>query len=263
MLCSLNKLKFCNVVAYDGPIGKIKDFYFDERNWNIRYLLIDSDGYLNRSIGFISTTSVSNIDIDANKLHVNFSSSSIGKNTRLKIDTGLNSSNQRDKQIAIQFSDFFKRPVGWGLMDSPWVVGPQGTVYENMQGKNEIRVPTGQPNLPSYNQITKFQVHAVNAIFGPIKDILINDDTWQFQFLELEKGDWLPSQSTLLPYDLIEKLNTEAMNIEVLTDRTLVLSSPNYCPDNTPHYYFESILDHYKAYTQIRPDQLKRLELSH
>ena len=256
MLCSLNKLKMYDVVANDGQIGKIKDYYFDEKNWVVRYLLIDSCGYLNRSNGFISTSSVSNIDMRANKIHVNFSISKIGLNTKTKKET-----NPREKKIDIQFSDFFERPSYWGFLDSPWVVGPQGVIYENIPGKNEIRLPSGQPNLPSYNQITRYQVHAIDAFLGQIVDILVNEDTWQFQFLELEKENWTDWQSTLLPYDLIERLNPGARNIEVLTNRNLVLTSPTYNPKSLPNFYFESILQHYQDYTQLRPEEIKRLEL--
>ncbi|HAZ13847.1 MAG: hypothetical protein A2X86_14370 [Bdellovibrionales bacterium GWA2_49_15] len=262
MLCSLSKLKASNVCAVDGPIGKIKDFYFDEKNWIIRYMLIDSDGYLNRSNGFISTSSISNIDMGANRIQVNFSSNSIGKKHRSKKEVDQLTGQQKEKQHEIQFSDFFKRPSSWGLMDYPWVVGPQGVIYENIQGKNEIRLQSSQPNLPSYNQISKYQVHAVNAYLGHIKDILINDETWQFQFLEVAKGAWITSQSTLIPYDLIEQLNPEGMNIDVLTDRMMVSTAPIYDADNAPIFYFENILEHYKAYTQIKPAEIKRLELS-
>ncbi len=262
MFCSLNKIKSYNVQAYDGPIGKIKDFYFDEKNWIIRYLLIDSDGYLNRSNGFISTSSISNIDPIANIIRVNFSSNHIGRNTEAHIEIKQKENNHRERQMEIQFSDFFKRPNSWGHLDGPWVVGPQGVIYENMVGKNEIRLQSCQPNLPSYNQLAKYQVHAINAYLAPIKDILINEDTWQFNFLELEKGAWQPSQSTLVPYDLIERLNMEERNIEVLTDHFLLSSAPDYDAENLSGNYFEKILLHYKAYTQIRPEHVKRLELS-
>ncbi len=30
----------------DGEIGKIKDFYFDDETWVIRYLIVDTDNWL-------------------------------------------------------------------------------------------------------------------------------------------------------------------------------------------------------------------------
>jgi PRC-barrel domain protein len=33
--------------ARDGDIGKAKEFYFDDENWTVRYLVADTGGWLN------------------------------------------------------------------------------------------------------------------------------------------------------------------------------------------------------------------------
>ena len=46
MLRSIKQLYGDKLGASDGEIGHIKDFYFDEQNWAIRYLVADTGSWL-------------------------------------------------------------------------------------------------------------------------------------------------------------------------------------------------------------------------
>src|SRR5690349_5350818 len=42
MLRSVKRLRGQPIVASDGPMGFIVDVYFDDRNWQVRYLVLDT-----------------------------------------------------------------------------------------------------------------------------------------------------------------------------------------------------------------------------
>ena len=43
---SIKNLKGNAIVATDGEIGKVDDFYFDDKSWTIRYLVADTGNWL-------------------------------------------------------------------------------------------------------------------------------------------------------------------------------------------------------------------------
>ena len=43
---SIKDLKGNTIVAPDGDIGKVDDFYFDDKSWTIRYLVADTGNWL-------------------------------------------------------------------------------------------------------------------------------------------------------------------------------------------------------------------------
>ena len=43
---SVSDLKGHGIVATDGDIGKVDDFYFDDEAWTIRYLVADTGNWL-------------------------------------------------------------------------------------------------------------------------------------------------------------------------------------------------------------------------
>lgn len=46
----LNQFLGYNVKAPDGFIGKIRDFYFHERSWQVRYIMLDTGDWLDKDI---------------------------------------------------------------------------------------------------------------------------------------------------------------------------------------------------------------------
>ena len=43
MLIKAKTLNECVMIATDGEIGKVRDFYFDDRHWAVRYLIADTE----------------------------------------------------------------------------------------------------------------------------------------------------------------------------------------------------------------------------
>src|SRR5438874_6504231 len=69
MLRSADKLAGYKLGAVDGDFGKVKDFYFDDQTWTVRYLVDDTGGWLPGLQVLVSPFAVKSID-DAAK-HIN------------------------------------------------------------------------------------------------------------------------------------------------------------------------------------------------
>jgi hypothetical protein len=48
MLIKAKTLKGYKLDSKDGEVGKVKDFYFDDKHWTIRYLVADTGNWLGR-----------------------------------------------------------------------------------------------------------------------------------------------------------------------------------------------------------------------
>lgn len=54
MLRSMNDLKGYQIQATDGTIGHVKDFYFDDEWWTVRYLVVETGNWFNNRKVLIS-----------------------------------------------------------------------------------------------------------------------------------------------------------------------------------------------------------------
>jgi uncharacterized protein YrrD len=46
MLHSLHRLLGFSIGATDGEIGHVKDFYYDDKTWTVRYLVVETGNWL-------------------------------------------------------------------------------------------------------------------------------------------------------------------------------------------------------------------------
>ena len=60
MLCKKN-IKGYELDSLDGEIGKVKEFYFDDRHWTIRYLVADTGNWLSGRQVLISPYALNNV----------------------------------------------------------------------------------------------------------------------------------------------------------------------------------------------------------
>ena len=74
MLRSIKQLYGDSLQALDGEIGHIKDFYFDDRSWVVRYVVADTGtpGFPARLV-LISPHVFENFDLDGASRGVNLS----------------------------------------------------------------------------------------------------------------------------------------------------------------------------------------------
>jgi len=62
MLDKAKTLSGYKLRSLDGDIGKVKDFYFDDHHWTIRYLVADTGDWLADRLVLISPHSLTAVD---------------------------------------------------------------------------------------------------------------------------------------------------------------------------------------------------------
>lgn len=71
MLHSLKKSYGEKLVALDGQIGQVKDFYFDDRTWTIRYVVAETGTWLTSRQVLLSPRVVGSLFQNGRDLSVN------------------------------------------------------------------------------------------------------------------------------------------------------------------------------------------------
>ena len=70
MLRKIKDLRGFELIAIDGDVGTIKEFYFDDLDWTILYMVLDSGMWLPGRRILISPASLGDIDWVERKLQV-------------------------------------------------------------------------------------------------------------------------------------------------------------------------------------------------
>ena len=83
---STKDLKGNTIVATDGDIGKVADFYFDDKSWTIRYLVADTGNWLLGRQVLLSPIAVGNADFSGGRNNVKLTKKQVEESPSIDSD---------------------------------------------------------------------------------------------------------------------------------------------------------------------------------
>src|ERR1041384_2923229 len=83
---SVKQLRGAQIVAQDGEIGRVDDLLFDDESWVVRYLVVDTGGWLTGRRVLLSPLSFQSINWEDRSIAVNLSRAQVEKGPDLSAD---------------------------------------------------------------------------------------------------------------------------------------------------------------------------------
>jgi len=228
----------------DGEIGKVKDFYFDDQYWAIRYLVVDTGNWLVFNQVLISPYALIGVDPDEKAISVSLSKKQI------EGSPSLNS----DKPVSRQFEDayygYYGWPTYWGGQymwgDTPTFTRMPTTT--NWRASNEGG-KAWDPHLRSSNHVNGY-IQATDGDIGHVADFIVDDDSWAIRYLVIDTNNWWPGKKVLISPKWIDSVSWSDSKIFVNMARESIKQAPEYSDELLVTREYETNLHrHYK-----RPD---------
>jgi uncharacterized protein YrrD len=227
MLRSVKTLAGFAIRATDGEIGKVKDFYFDDQSWVIRYLVAETGFWLGREV-LISPYSLGTPDWAAQTLPV-----SITKG-QLKHSPALDSDQPVSRQYERSYLGYYGYPYYWG---GAGIWGQEGYPGITMTQKDESayrdsmkrpRSDNGDPHLRSCEAVKGYQVHASDGDIGHVHGFILDDQTWSLRYLVIKTSNWWTGHDVLVSPEWIQAISWDHSNVTTNLDRNAIKTSPIY-----------------------------------
>ena len=112
---STKDLKGNTIVATDGDIGKVDDFYFDDKSWTIRYLVADTGNWLLGRKVLISPIALGKADLSRERLNVTLTKKQVEESPSIDTDKPVS------RQHEAYYHDYYGYPYYWS---GPYLWGP-------------------------------------------------------------------------------------------------------------------------------------------
>jgi uncharacterized protein YrrD len=252
MLIMLSKAKTLTgykLESLDGEIGTVKDFYFDDRDWTIRYLVADTGEWLVSRQVLISPHSLAGVDTDQGSIAVKLTK------TEIEHSPSLNRDKPVSRQFEQEYSVFFGSPMYWGF---PHEAAAQAESHE--AGKKHA-----DPDLRSTHDVSGHHVEASDGEIGHVEDFLIDDETWAIRYLIVDPKDWLQGKKVLISPKWIERVSWSEKQVVVDLTRETIEQAPEYTDASALTRDQETALHrHYNrlGYWQVEAGGVDNLELN-
>jgi uncharacterized protein YrrD len=206
--------------ATDGEIGKVKEFYFDDETWTIRYLVVDTGTWLSGRVVLISPEALLSPDWVNKTFPVNLTKDQI------KNSPDINTEVPVSRQEEIKLRTYYPWVAYWG--SGYYGIGPTTDLEQEALRQND---GNEDRHLRSTHKVTGYSIKANDGEIGDVEDFLVDEDSWKIDFMLVDIGHWFSGKKVLLSPDLIKEINWETALVIVETTVARVKNSPEYDPD--------------------------------
>jgi hypothetical protein len=210
--------------AKDGEIGRVKDFYFEDNNWTIRYLIADTGTWLSGRLVLLSPFALEGVDDKTRHFNVKLTKDHIERSPSI----------EHRKPVSRQFEAEYARHYGWPMYwygPALWGPTPQ-PFYEATAGdlRNDpsLAQQSEDPHLRSASEVAGYYLHATDGDLGHVHDFVIADEDWAIRYIIVETGSWWSGKKALIPTDSIREVNWEQSKVYVDLSQAAIKSGPEF-----------------------------------
>ena len=241
MLRNLKDLEKCVIGATDGDIGQVKDLYFDDHAWAIRYLIVDTGSWLSGRKVLISPISIQKTDWPAHRLAAAITQDQVRNSPA--IDTEKPVSRQHEEQYLgyYGYATYWGGPGMWGRGMMPMAMYPGYAALPGSAAERERVIEEGakaerarhrddDPNLRSCTAVVGYHIHATDGEVGHVEGFLIDDETWAIRYLVVNTSNWWLGHKVLVAAQWVEGVHWSDRTVTVDLSREAVKTAPPYEP---------------------------------
>lgn len=205
MLRSSTELARYDVEATDGAIGNVRDFYFDDRTWHIRHMVIDLSGFLNNDL-LISPQDIATLKFPEEVIVLDLDKAEVAS-----------------------------RPEA----------GSAPPVSRQRQDSSGQPQASHDPHLRSANTMAAYRVATTDGELGHVHGLMIETTTWTIRYLIVDTGELLTAKMVLLAPQAISRIDWQRALVTVDVPSDTVRNCPQYDGNAELNREYEAFLHDY------------------
>jgi uncharacterized protein YrrD len=232
VLRTIEDLEGYTIGATDGTIGHVKDFYFDDAAWIIRYLVVETGNWLSHRRVLISPSAINQPDWSEKIFPAAITQQQVKNSPSIDTDKPVS------RQHEIGYLDYYKYPYYWeggdfwgdGMM---WLGIGRSTAAEKLRpdaAANPEDSRHADPHLRSRNEIAGYDVLAVDCHIGHVQGFLLDENGWAIRFIVVNTSNWWLGHQVLVAPQWITDMRWKERTVSVGLSSDAVRASPPYSP---------------------------------
>ena len=195
--------------ATDGDVGRLAQFYFDDHQWVIRYLVIDISNWSAGADVLLPPSTVKSINPSQKVLSLGLTKDQVRNCPDIN----------QHKPVSRQHEPESFRYFGWPLeraFEPAWAFG--------REAKPEI----GDPHLRSSKEVIDYHLNALDGVIGHLQDLIIDDQRWRVEQLVVDTRNWWHGKHVLISPDKIIRINWTDSTIDVCLSKKQIKEAPEF-----------------------------------
>jgi hypothetical protein len=223
MLRSMKDLEGYSLGATDGIIGRVRDFYFDDEAWVIRYLIVETGDKREDRRVLISPIGIGRPDWSQKILPVSLTRDQVRRSPDIDTDKPVSRQQEMGYLGYYGYGNYWGGSGLWGAGFYPDIL--QGGLAEpTARAGNEH----DDHHLRSGNDVMRYYVHASDGDIGHVQGFLVDESSWAIRYLIVNTSNWWLGHDVLVAPQWIASVSWAESTVDVDLTREAVKSSPLY-----------------------------------
>jgi len=235
MLNKAKTLEGYKLHSLDGEIGKVKEFFFDDKHWTIRYLVGDTGNWLTGKQVLISPYALVAVNKEEQYISIDLTKKQIEESP------ALNSDQPVSRQFEEAYYGYYGWPMYWGGQGLwgyyPYIERDRKKWKEPTKGEK-----TWDPHLRSTHDVSGHNIQATDGEIGHVEDFIIDDETWAIRYLIIDTKNWWPGKKVLVSPKWIDRVSWSERKAFVNLSREAIKQSPEFMEESLLTRDYESAL---------------------
>jgi sporulation protein YlmC with PRC-barrel domain len=249
MLLAVSALKGYAIEASDGTLGTVSDLLFDDRTWNVRWLVVNTGNWMTGRKVLIHPSAIGEADYDRQQLPIRL--------TKVQITQGPEILDVQP--VSKQLEDHLYHHHGWdphwgrrsffaagasGAPASPQMALAGAAVGE--AAEIESRLNDGDPHLQSTAAFVGYRIQANDGEIGHVENVLFDDVRWEVRYLVIDTQNWWLGKHVLVSPYSVREIEWSDKHIRLDLGREQIKDSPPWDPEEIiDQAYEEKLHSHY------------------
>jgi hypothetical protein len=181
--------------------------YFDDETWTVRYLVVDTGGWLTGRQVLISPVAVTKLDWYASRINVRLTKDEVENSPSIEQDKPVSRQHEAAYATYYNYPYYWTGPYLWGPAALPGrVLTPQP---EDSQAHEiaAMQRASEDVHLRSVEEVTGYYIEAKDGDIGHVEKFLIDDENWTIRYMVVDTRNWLPGKNVLVSPEWISSVS--------------------------------------------------------
>jgi hypothetical protein len=179
MLYKAKDLKGHRLHSLDGEIGKVEEFYFDDKHWTIRYLVAETGNWLTGREVLISPHALGAINTEKREIAVSLTRKQNEGSPSLETDRPVS------RQFEVDYFEYYSWPMYWGGPYA-WRAYPSIELDPEKTRKHNTGGKPSDARLRSTRAVSAYDIQAEDGELGHVTDFVIDCENWAIRYLVID-----------------------------------------------------------------------------
>lgn len=219
MRTNLKALYGFGLMALEGKIGTVEDYYIDDHSWIVKFMVVDTGEWLTSRRVVISTQSVEDIDWELSRFHTRLTREEIQASP--EIDTEQHMGPEHEEILVRHYHLHSHWPEA-GMFGIPPFIPATPIFKEPLEKELQRR----KSRLVVASEVMGCSVEATDGHLGTLEDFMIQAG-WQIGEIVVRTGGSILGKKVWVPLTHIAMLDWEKNTIKMNFSQKITKRSQN------------------------------------